>query len=82
MGQAWHLTDLGYADDVTLLEPRGERDQQALHSLKRAGEEIGLTLSKSKTKTMGFGETETNIYLDGETVAAVNHFRYLGSHVM
>ena len=37
---------------------------------------------KSKTKTLGFEETEPVINLDGEIVEAVNHFRYLGSEVM
>ena len=37
---------------------------------------------KSKTKALGFGETEPVINLDGEFVEAVNHFRHLGSEVM
>ena len=51
-------------------------------TLQRAGEEVGLAISKSKTKTLGFEETEPVINLDGEIVEAVNHFRYLGSEVM
>ena len=80
--QAWHLTGLDYADDVTLLESGSERGQQALYALQRAGEEVGLAISKSKTKTLGFGETEPVINLDGEIVEVVNHFRYLDSEVM
>ena len=80
--QAWHLTDLDYADDVTLLESGSERGQQDLYALQRAGEEVGLAISKSKTKALGFGEREPAINLDGEIVEAVNHFRYLGSVVM
>ena len=80
--QAWHLADLHYADDVTLLESSSDRGQRALYALQRAGEKVGLAISKSKTKTLGFGETETVINLDGEIVEAVNHFRYLGSEVM
>ena len=80
--QVWHLTDLDYADDVTLLESGSGRGQRVLHALQRAGEEVGLAISKSKTKTLGFGETEPVINLDGEIVEAVNHFRYLGSEVM
>ena len=49
--------------------------------MQRAGEEVGLAISKSKTKTLGFGEREPVINLDGEIVEAVNHFRYLGSEV-
>ena len=79
--QAWHLTDLHYADDVTLLESGSERGQRALYALQRAGDEVGLAISKSKTKTLGFGEREPVINLDGEIVEAVNHFRYLGSEV-
>ena len=79
--QAWHLTDLHYADDVTLLESGSERGQRALYALQRAGDEVGLAISKSKTKTLRFGEREPVINLDGEIVEAVNHFRYLGSEV-
>ena len=75
--QVWHLTNLDYADDVTLLESGSERGQQALYALQRAGEEVGLAISKSKTKTLGFG-----FNLDGEIVEVVNHFRYLDSEVM
>ena len=82
MEQAWHLTDLDYADDVTLLESGRERRQQALYALQQIADEVGLAISKSKTKTLGFGETEPVIHLDGEIVEAVNHFRYLGSEVM
>ena len=49
-----------------------------LYTLQRAGEEVGLAISKSKTKTLGFGEAEPVINL----VKAVNHFPYLGSKVM
>ena len=82
MEQAWHLTDLDYTDNVTLLEPGSDRGQQALYALQQAGEEVGLAISKSKTKTLGFGEAEPVIHLDGDIVEAVNHFRYLGSEVM
>ena len=80
--QAWHLTDLDYADNVILLESGSERSQQVLYALQGAGEEVGLAISKFKTKTLEFGETEPVINLDGEIVEAVNHFRYLGSEVM
>ena len=76
------VSDLDYADDVTLVESGSERGQRALYALQRAGEEVGLAISKSKTKTLGFGETEPVINLDGEIVEAVNHFRYLGTDVM
>ena len=73
--QSWHLTDLDYADDVTLLEPGSDKGQQALRSLQRAGEEVGFTISKSKTKAMGFGETEAAVYLDGEVCQTVDRMR-------
>ena len=60
-----------------------ERGQQALYALQRTGEEVGLAISKSKTKSLGFGETEPVINLDGEIVETVNRFRlYLGFEVM
>ena len=54
--QICHLTDLNYADDITLLESGSERGQQALYALQRAGEKVGLAISKSKTKTRGLGK--------------------------
>ena len=53
-----------------------------MYALLRAGEEVGLAISKSKTKTLGFGETEPVVNLDGEIDEAVEHFHYLGSEVM
>ena len=82
MKQPWHLTDLDYLDDVTLLESGSERGQQVLYALQRAGEEFDLPISKSKTKTLGFGETDPVIHLDFEIVEAVDYFCYLGSEVM
>ena len=73
--QSWHLTDLDYADDVTLLEPGSDKGQQALRSLQRAREEVGFTISKSKTKAVGFGETEAAVYLDGEVCQTVDWMR-------
>ena len=49
---------------------------------RRAGEEVGLAISKSKIKTPGFEETGPVIHLEGVIVKAVNHFRYFGSKVM
>ena len=43
---------------------------------------VSGTISKSKTKTLRFGETESVIHLDSEMVAPVDHFRYLGSEVI
>ena len=37
--------------------------------MQRAGEEVGLAISKSKNKTLGLGET------DGEIIETVNRFR-------
>ena len=43
--QAWHLTGLDYADDVTLLESGSERGQRALYALQRAREEVAISKS-------------------------------------
>ena len=53
-----------------------------MNSLQRTGDEVGLTISKSKTRTLGFGETESVNYLDGEAAAALNYFLHLSSEVM
>ena len=69
--QAWYLTDL----DVTFLEPGSERGQQALRSLQIVGEDVGLPISKSKTKAMGFGEAEAAVHLDEEAVGIRSYFK-------
>ncbi len=80
--QAWHLTAMDYADDVTHLEPTRERGQLVLNLLQRAGEVVGLIISNSRTKTMGFRGTETDVHLDGGTVEVVNHLCSLSSELM
>ena len=42
MEQAWQMTDLDYADDVTFLGSASKRGQQALYSLQRNGQEVSL----------------------------------------
>ena len=73
--QAWYLTDLDYADDVTFLESGSERGQQALRSLQIVGDDVGLPISKSKTKAMGFGEAEAAVHLDEEAVGIRSYFK-------
>lgn len=78
---AEYLADLDYADDVTLVVTDNPRGDRALHSLSMAGGEVGLPISKPKTKGMGIGDTMADIHLDGEQVDTVDHFKYLGSEM-
>ena len=75
MEQAWNLIDLDYAEDVTFLEPESGMGQQTLYSLQRAGEEVGLTISKSKTKLLGLGEAVSIIHLDGFVILSLDPYR-------
>lgn len=76
---AEYLGDLDYADDVTLLEPDNPRSDRALHSLARSGGEVGLPISKPKTKAMGIGETVAQVSFEDAPLDSVDHFKYLGS---
>jgi hypothetical protein len=77
---AEYLADIDYADDVTLLETNNPQGDRALHSQSKAGE-VGLPISKPKTKGMGIGDSVADIHLDGDKVDSVNHFKYLGSEM-
>ena len=75
------LTDIDYADDVTLLNFINIKGEEMLHKLGRAGKETGLSISMPKTKGMGIGETQVNIQLEGTPIDTVEQFKHLGSTV-
>lgn len=81
ISEGWQLSDLAFADDVTLLTDNDRKASEALVRLKRAGEEVGLVISTEKTKVMSFGDTPANVS-DGEhSIEQVQRFCFLGSNV-
>jgi len=48
--EGWSLSDLDFADDVTLVEGGGTELSAALTRWRKAGEEVGLVVSKEKPR--------------------------------
>jgi len=79
--EGWSLADLDFADDVTLVEGGGRESSAALTRLRKAGEEVGLVVSKEKTKAMPIGEVQATVKDDSQNIEVVSKFCYLGSTV-
>lgn len=72
-----YLTNLRFADDVVLFSKTPGELQTMLEQLHEQSKKAGLTLNKTKTKLMSNGP-QTAILIDGETLAYVNEYTYLG----
>ena len=69
-----------FADDIVLCSTRRERVERKLGEWRRAMEERGLQISRTKTGYLGCNDhQDTEIHLEGETVKRVKTFTYLGS---
>ena len=74
------LHDLDFADDIALLSHNHKRAQDKVQSLATTTGMTGLTIKKSKTKTMRINSTnECPIKLNNEDIENVASFTYLGS---
>lgn len=69
---------LAFADDMALLNETEEEAKTALKNLAEVAEKVGLKIAYSKTKTLN---TESDWKIDGQVVAKVNSFRYLGEKI-
>ena len=85
------LSDLEYADDMTLVDASWEDLKDMLQSLDEKCRQMGLTISTKKTKTMAVlppGDTGVEQYPAPESITlhpnsdpieVVSSFEYLGS---
>ena len=71
--------NLRYADDTTLMA-ESEELKSLLMKVKEESEKVGLKLNIQKTKIMASGLI-TSWQIDGETVATVADFIFLGSKI-
>ena len=71
---------LRYADDTTLMEESEEELKSLLMKVKQENEKVGLKLNTQKTKIMASGPI-TSWQIDGETVATLTDFIFLGSKI-
>ena len=72
--------NLRYADD-TFLMVESEELKSLLMKVKEESEKVGLKLNIQKTKIMASG-TITSWQTDGETMATVTDFIFLGSKII
>ena len=75
------ITDVDYADDITLLENSPSQAKSLLHSLEQAAGGIGLHVNADKTEYMCFNQRGDISTLKGGPLKLVDKFIYLGSSV-
>ena len=75
-----NINNRRYADDTTLMSESEEELKSLLMKVKEQSENVALKLNIKKTKIMASGPI-TSWQIDGETVATVTDFVFLGSKI-
>ena len=75
-----NINNLRYADDTTLMVESEEDLKSLLMKVKEESEKVGLKLNIQKTKIMASSPI-TSWKIDGEAVAIVADFIFLGSKI-
>ena len=77
------LTDLDFADDISLLSDEIEQAQELLLRVERECNKVGLGINAKKTKVLPFNtENPTTLHTtDGTEIEFVEDFKYLGAWV-
>ena len=75
-----NISNLRYADDITLMAESKEERKSLLMKVKEESEKVGLKLNIQKAKIMRSGPS-TSWQIDGETVATVRDFIFGGSKI-
>ena len=75
-----NINNLRYADDTTLMAESEEELKRLLMKVKVESEKVDLKLNIQKTQIMASGPI-TSWQIDGETVATVADFIFLGSKI-
>nr|XP_027215958.1 uncharacterized protein LOC113808684 [Penaeus vannamei] len=72
-----------FADDIVLVRNTNESLRDKLSQWKRALEDRGLEISRTKSEYLSFNEfeEENGVEIDDEIIKWVPAFKYLGSHV-
>ncbi|KAL9960878.1 hypothetical protein ACROYT_G034384 [Oculina patagonica] len=73
------LEDLDFADDVALVSSTRDQLQRKTSDLSVAAKQLGLNISRNKTKTMQLSDTPLPVELENEDLVVVEEFTYLGS---
>ena len=78
---AWrNISNLRYADDITLMAEREEELKGLLMKVKEESKNVGLKLKILKTKIMASSPI-TSWQIDGEKMETVINFIFLGSKI-
>ena len=80
MRYIWHINNLRYADDTTLMAESEEKLKSLLMKVKEESEKAGVKLNIQKMKIMASGPI-TSWQIDGETMETVTDFIFLGSKI-
>ena len=75
-----NINNLRYADDTTLMAESEEELKSLLMKVEEESEKPGLKCNIQKAKIMAFGPI-TSWQIDGETMATVTDFIFLGSKI-
>jgi hypothetical protein len=74
------VNNLRFADDIDLMAESGSQLQELTTRVHESSKRFGLKINGEKTKTMTIGKEKEkiNITLEGEELAQVTEFVYLG----
>ena len=75
-----NISNLGYADDTTLMAESEEELKSLLMKVKEVSEKVGLKLNIQETKIMASSPI-TSWQINGETMETVRVFIFLGSKI-
>ena len=75
-----NISNLRYADDITLMAESEEELKSLLMKVKEKSEKIGLKFNTQKTKIMA-SSLITSWQINGEIVETVTDFLFLGSKI-
>jgi exonuclease III len=83
-----YITDLDFADDLTILAPNYINAQILFHAVERIALKVGLRINRAKTKFIAIGSSVTVApipklyYLDSEdSIEQVSDFKFLGNYL-
>ena len=75
-----NISNLSYADDITIMAESEEEIKSLLMEVKEESEKVGLKPNNKKTKIMASGPI-ISWEIDGETVETVSDFIFRGSKI-
>ena len=75
------LSNLGFADDVSLLSNSVKNAQAQLDRVSLVAAEVGLIINAKKTKVLAVNISDPRVLLNNNELEVVTDFQYLGSYI-